>query len=180
MRKAEWFSSFEKSLKSLPESEKMKAIEYYKELYSDKNEAGMPEKDVILSFGAPTDAAREILENYGQEENIRAFDFEDTVKEERQTDGKIAAVILATLVAIFVGYWALIAAIVLVSIEISLCAAGVGACLTGLSGLGAGLIILGVFIILVCPFSIAIKWMVKGVVRLVKKVYNVILRRATK
>ncbi len=180
MRKAEWFSSFEKSLKSLPKNERTRAIEYYKELYSDKNEAGMPEKEIILSFGAPTDAAQEILENYGQERDENPFDFEETVKEERQTDGKIAAIILATLVAIFVGYWALIAVIVLISIEISLCAAGVGACLTGLSGLGAGLIILGIFTVLLCPFSIAIKWMGKGVVRLVKKVYNVILGRTTK
>lgn len=177
MRKAEWFSSFEKSL---PKNERTRAIEYYKELYSDKNEAGMPEKEIILSFGAPTDAAREILENYGQDGDENAFDFEETVKEERQTDGKIAGIILATLVAIFVGYWALISAVVLISIEISLCAAGIGAFLTGLSGLGAGLIILGIFTVLLCPFSIAIKWMGKGVIRLVKKVYNVILGRATK
>lgn len=202
MRKDEWFLQFERRLHTLPTAEKQRAIDYYKELYSDKYEAGMSENDILLSFGSPEEAAREIIENYAQEngkEKRGANDFNETFgektyenktypndtyayapppKKASNSGREIAATLASVALALFLGYWAVVATAVLGGIEIVLLVAGIVLSVLGLQTLGVGLILFGLFAVLLYPCCLAIVWMFKGIVFVVKKLYNDISGRS--
>lgn len=63
----EWFDSLKKYICSLPESEQRKAIDYYNEIFEDKYESGMSEKQIVDGFGSPYDAATTIINEYQTE-----------------------------------------------------------------------------------------------------------------
>ncbi|MCL2556604.1 MAG: DUF1700 domain-containing protein [Firmicutes bacterium] len=69
MTKFEWELELAKNLKRLPASESSKILDYYNELFLDKIDAGLNEKEIIKSFGNPFDVAYKIV--YGFEENIK-------------------------------------------------------------------------------------------------------------
>lgn len=62
-----WLEELDKCLISLPLAERQRAAEFYRELYSDEKEAGMPESEILSAFGSPVHAAAEILNNYTSE-----------------------------------------------------------------------------------------------------------------
>ena len=84
----EWESELLGYLKSLPEKEKEEIINYYREIYSDRSDAGMKNEDILSEFGAPMLCAAKILkESAGDIPNEKI----DNVKEktEQKDTGKI-------------------------------------------------------------------------------------------
>ena len=68
MTQREWEKALLKSLGKLPKEERRKIVEYYKELFGDKREAGMSEYEILLEFGSPEECAKRILtEEYGND-----------------------------------------------------------------------------------------------------------------
>lgn len=67
----EWFEALKKYLCSLPENEQKKALDYYNEIFEDKYESGMSERDIIASFASPADAAKSIIDEYNREQPFR-------------------------------------------------------------------------------------------------------------
>jgi len=56
-------TELKKYLITLSGDDMERALEYYNEIYEDKNEAGIPEKEIIYQFGNPRDAAKKILDD---------------------------------------------------------------------------------------------------------------------
>ena len=65
MNKREWERRFLKGLKPLAGKERNEALEYYREIYGDKIDAGFSEEEILREFGKPEDCARKILEENG-------------------------------------------------------------------------------------------------------------------
>lgn len=57
----EWESELLGYLRSLPEKEKTEVVNYYREIYSDRCDAGMKNEDILAEFGAPMLCAAKIL-----------------------------------------------------------------------------------------------------------------------
>jgi len=62
MTKKIWDKLFLNALSPLPHQERKKMLAYYDEIFADKIEAGVSEKDILEDFGAPEECARKILE----------------------------------------------------------------------------------------------------------------------
>lgn len=65
MNKREWERRFLKELQPLAGKERNEALEYYREIYGDKIDAGFSEEEILREFGNPEDCARKILEENG-------------------------------------------------------------------------------------------------------------------
>ena len=57
----EWEKQFKKALKGISTQEKQTALEYYRELYGDKIDAGCSPEDAVAQFGNPVDCAQNII-----------------------------------------------------------------------------------------------------------------------
>jgi uncharacterized membrane protein len=57
----EWESELLSFLQNLPKKEKNQAVEYYREMYGDKIDAGMSNEDILKNFGSPRLVAARIL-----------------------------------------------------------------------------------------------------------------------
>lgn len=78
----EWESELLGYLKSLPEKEKVEVVNYYREIYSDRSDAGMKNKDILAEFGEPMLCAAKILkESSGDVPNEKS----DNVQEKNGT-----------------------------------------------------------------------------------------------
>ncbi len=66
----DWETRFLNSLKNVSEQEKQTALDYYKEIFADKIDAGVSEDKAIAEFGSPEDCASKILsENIENQSN---------------------------------------------------------------------------------------------------------------
>ncbi|MBQ8429843.1 MAG: DUF1700 domain-containing protein [Clostridia bacterium] len=71
MKQIEWEKKFLDGLESLPEAERYKIAEYYREMYGDKLEAGQSSDDILAEFGDPKECAERILqENENTDEEV--------------------------------------------------------------------------------------------------------------
>ncbi len=61
LTRSEWTADFKSRLADLPAEEQKKAEDYYAELFEDKYESGMSEKQIIDSFGPPAEAAEAVI-----------------------------------------------------------------------------------------------------------------------
>ncbi len=61
-----WQDELESYLGVLSREEKEKVFAYFAEMYADKRDAGLSEKEIIEEFGAPYDAAKRILAENGE------------------------------------------------------------------------------------------------------------------
>ena len=61
MNKKEFDKQLTSKLGNLPHEERQKALDYYNELFLDRQEHGESETDIIKSFGSPEEAAARIL-----------------------------------------------------------------------------------------------------------------------
>ena len=61
MTQKAWEKALLKQLKSLPKAERNVAIEYYREIYGDKLDAGYSEEEILEEFGSPEACATCIL-----------------------------------------------------------------------------------------------------------------------
>lgn len=57
----QWEKQLKRQLSSLSASERADTLEYYRELYGDKKEAGETEEAIVAEFGSPEDCAKRIL-----------------------------------------------------------------------------------------------------------------------
>lgn len=64
MTKFEWERQLKKGISGLPDSEQQRVLDYYSELFSDKIDAGMSEREIIAEFGNPYDVANKILVDF--------------------------------------------------------------------------------------------------------------------
>ena len=64
MTKYEWERELKNNLKRVPEAEVARILDYYNELFADKAEEGMSEKEIIRKFGNPFDVAYKIFYEY--------------------------------------------------------------------------------------------------------------------
>lgn len=76
MTKYEWEKELKKNIYRLPPDEIDKIVDYYDELFLDKAESGMRERDIISEFGNPFDVARKIMNEY-ETENGKNYDKND-------------------------------------------------------------------------------------------------------
>lgn len=81
----EWESELLGYLKNLSEKEKNEAIEYYREMYGDKTDAGMSTENILKNFGTPRLAAARILME-------SANDSENKEEPEKTTENKLPKV----------------------------------------------------------------------------------------
>lgn len=76
----QWRDELDRCLRGIPNDEREKVFSYFSEMYADKRDAGLSEREIIAEFGAPYDVAQRILN-----EN-RAYDDENgTVVEDNAT-----------------------------------------------------------------------------------------------
>jgi len=64
MTKYEWERELRNNLKRVPETEVARILDYYNELFADKAEEGLSEKEIVRRFGNPFDVAYKILYDY--------------------------------------------------------------------------------------------------------------------
>lgn len=75
----QWESELKKCLGSLPEKEKDEIIDYYREIYDDKREAGLSDGEIIENFGSPMSCAAKIMMESTTEEK-KSSETENTAK----------------------------------------------------------------------------------------------------
>lgn len=56
-----WEKQLARHLTALPKTERKNVIDYYREMYGDKREAGFSETEILAEFGSPEDCAMRIL-----------------------------------------------------------------------------------------------------------------------
>lgn len=71
MTQKAWEKALLKQLNGLPRAEKNAAIEYYREIYGDKLDAGYSEKEILREFGSPEACAKRILSEETDEPSER-------------------------------------------------------------------------------------------------------------
>lgn len=68
MTKYEWETELKKCMTRLPKAEQDRVLAYYNELFADRADDGMSEKQIINEFGNPVDVAFKIMTEYGMDE----------------------------------------------------------------------------------------------------------------
>ena len=53
MTRSEWMKELSGYLSALGDDERERAMSYYAELYNDKRDNGMPEREILRGFGSP-------------------------------------------------------------------------------------------------------------------------------
>ena len=125
----QWEAELNKSLSALPDDEKKNAIDYYREIYADKSEAGISDSDIIADFGSPQAVALRILNESAMESDPPSLD-EGRKSEENLTrvrnEGKkitVSTIIGYACLILFVG---IPAAVIMISLIASFGAATIG------------------------------------------------------
>lgn len=68
MTKYEWETELKKCMVRLPKAEQDRVLAYYNELFADRADDRMSEKQIINEFGNPVDVAFKIMTEYGMDE----------------------------------------------------------------------------------------------------------------
>ncbi|MBQ8291585.1 MAG: DUF1700 domain-containing protein [Clostridia bacterium] len=73
----EWEKRLKRLLTPLPKTERISVLDYYRELFSDKTEAGLSEQEITAEFGSPEACAYKILaensEQSGENPTVNAY-----------------------------------------------------------------------------------------------------------
>ena len=67
----QWETTLLNYLKSQSKTEKDDIVSYYREMYNDKRDSGLPEDDIIAAFGDPMVCAARILKESGAEDEAK-------------------------------------------------------------------------------------------------------------
>ncbi|MBQ7368539.1 MAG: DUF1700 domain-containing protein [Clostridia bacterium] len=65
MTQKTWEKQLSRRLKDLPKTERKQVLDYYREIYGDKLEAGFSETEILDEFGSPEECATRILAGEG-------------------------------------------------------------------------------------------------------------------
>lgn len=80
----EWRDELERYLVALPKDEKEKMLSYFSEMYADKRDAGLSEREIIAEFGAPYDVAQRALNENRYDDADIVIDEEELSKAEKK------------------------------------------------------------------------------------------------
>ncbi len=131
MTYSEWESRLVEELKDLPTAECIKITDYYKEMYSDRLEAGIPEEAILAEFGEPKLCAEKILAD--NTNDAKANSISSAIKKlTSSANCSPKGVILAILFTIFAG---LPLAAVMLAAVVSLGATCIGSGACAVAGL---------------------------------------------
>ncbi len=181
-----WEKILVKNLTGISKRERQTVLEYYREIYGDKLEAGYTEEEILKEFGEPETCARKIL----SEENGVAFD--EPKMKTVQTGYSVGAIVgLACMTVLLV--IPLYAVIVAVAATFASCvAAGVAFVIGGgaytlvapffygingapvggvIANVGCGIAMAGVGLLLFVGFYFATKYTVIFAIKLFKAIY---------
>jgi uncharacterized membrane protein len=188
----EWEKQFANALKGLSKQEKQTALEYYRELYGDKIDAGFNPDDIVTEFGSPRECAQNILTDNETKESNDGQTAQEKCPQATPSMHSVSSVIgmtLLTILLIIPLYAVLISVVVALG---AICLSG-GACFVvgalstiaypiylsvyGASWMGitanAGICLAtaGVGILLLIVFYFATKYMIIALVKLFKLIY---------
>ena len=62
MTRKQWEKQLKKHLSSLPKGEREKIVDYYREIYDDRADAGFAEEEILREFGSPAAAAQRLTD----------------------------------------------------------------------------------------------------------------------
>lgn len=182
-----WTRTFKKELKSLPKSERERALEYYNEMHDEMASHGKSENAILAELGSPVSCAKQTLAegnfSSGQERGNNK-----PVKKERTTRSfaEVLGLLFATLLLVLPGCAVLFSVIVAMG---SVCIAGAAVAIGGIlvavaypffvgagtiaaAGAGAGLTASGVGILLFVIFFLVTKYSAIFSVKLLKAIYK--------
>lgn len=184
-----WEKQFSSALKGLTKQEKVAAVEYYRELYGDKIDAGESPEHILAEFGNPVDCAQKILAEHKASKKDNA-DMELSVENVSvHSVSSIIGMVFLTLLLI-IPLYAVIAAVIA-----SLGAGAISAVVVAIAGALATLISpvflivngaswqavfanvglcigsIGVSVFLFIGFYFLTKYAIKGAVKLFKLIY---------
>lgn len=181
----EWEKRLKKGLRTLSKEERQTALDYYREMYGDKLDAGESEEKILEEFGSPEACAEKILADEGKEAPRKKV---KTTKG-KSSPASIVGLVFFTLMLIVPLY----ACILGVIVSVAAGAVAGGACVLaggvyvlfspiyfGVNGLafggviahiGLGLVAAGVGIPLSIGFGYLTKLVSVGAVKLFKGIY---------
>ena len=183
MTEKNWEKRLARHLSALSKTERKQVIDYYREIYGDKREAGFSEVDILAEFGSPEECAARILAG----ENVQPV---PQKREKRKlSPAAIVGMLFATLlliVPLFAAAFALIASFFAVSLSGAVIAiAGVvyaiGAPIVSINSLSAagvvahfaiGIAACGVGCLLFVAFKLLTKYLVIGTGKALKILYQ--------
>ena len=193
MTQKEWERSLLTYLRDLPRKERNAIIEYYREMYGDKLDAGMTNDEILREFGFPQDCADRILAESGKElkhENIKNKADKTEHKTNRNADA-LYSVGTAILSVLLVFPFCSAAVVLLISFA-AVAISGIVVALAGIvvviwspfqligglpiggmiAYLGAGFLCSGIGILLSVGFFYLTKYTAKGCIKLLKILYR--------
>ncbi len=172
----EWKDELKGYLLSVSEEERQRVLDYYAEAYADRRDAGYSEREIILQFGAPYDAAQRVL---GREQ----AQTEERVDAPPSTPNAPSAPFIAACVLLAPLVLALVAASVGVTAGLFVCPIALfgeaiavliqavsfvvrGNAALALTGFGAGFVLLALGLLLAPLFLYLIRLLWAGIRRL--------------
>lgn len=187
----QWERRLVNSLKGLSKQERQTALEYYREIYGDKLDAGYTGEEIVEEFGSPEECAKNILSDsdYTQTVMTKPKEKRTVVVKETYSAGAIVGLVCMTLLLIIPLY----AVIVSVIAAFASCVIVGGACVVegalfalvgpfyfGIHGMpfggivanvGAAIATIGVGFLIFVGFYLATKYTTIGAVKLFKLIY---------
>ena len=187
----QWERRLVNSLKGLSKQERQTALEYYREIYGDKLDAGYTGEEIVEEFGSPEECAKNILSDsdYTQTVMTKPKEKKILLLKEKDSVGAIIGIVCMTLLLIIPLY----AVIVSVIATFASCVIVGGACVVegglytvaspfwlGFHGtpfggivanVGAGIATAGVGLLLFVGFYLATKYTTIGAIKLLKLIY---------
>lgn len=114
MTKNEWFSSLSKCIKSNGTENKEHIIEYYEELFCDKQDEGKSEAEILKEFGNPYEVAYKLNYSHDDEgadfrdsENSKTSEVVEAIKDKvKHTKDSALPIVLKTI--FFIPYFVLV------------------------------------------------------------------------
>lgn len=184
MTKREWEKKFMSALKKLPKNERQKSLEFYREMYTDKKDAGESEESILKEFGNPYACADKILEEYD-------FDSDKKAKKVKERNGMsigyivgmvffsiiIALPIVCTLIGLLAGFLAaaICGPVVALYGVVHCCIAPLltGTAVGFLGAEAMGIVCIGIGLLLFVVFFLLTKFTAKAIFKFIKITYKV-------
>lgn len=193
MTQKEWERSLSSYLRDLPRKERNAIIEYYREMYGDKLDAGMTNDEILWEFGFPQDCAARILAESGKElKRENAQNKTDAPRRKTSDNADALYSVGMAILSVALVFPLSIAAIVILISFAAVAISGIVVALAGvvvavwspfqligglpigamIAYLGAGFLCTGVGILLSVGFFYLTKYTAKGCVKLLKILYR--------
>ena len=109
----QWERRLVNSLKGLSKQERQTALEYYREIYGDKLDAGYTGEEIVEEFGSPEECAKNILSDsdYTQTVMTKPKEKRTVVVKETYSAGAIVGLVCMTLLLIIPLYAVIVSVI---------------------------------------------------------------------